>query len=61
MMSVFCSKTLILAAECWKCIPKTQISKFYQGACPKTPLEAREGASFFHLRLLQSFCYLIKP
>ena len=66
MMSVFCSKTLILAPECWKCIVRVLDFKNFPrgwgggggGVSPWTALET--GANFFHLHLLQSFCHLLK-
>ena len=61
-MSVSCSKTLIFAPECWKCILRgTDFINFPGGGggvCPWTTLET--GVSFFRLCLLQSFCHLLK-
>ena len=63
MMSVFCSKTLIFAPECSKCILRgldfiNFPGGWGGGVCPWTALET--GVSFFHLYLLQSFCHLLK-
>ena len=62
MMSVFCSKTLIFAPECSKCILRhLDVINFPGGGgglCPWTALET--GVSFFHLHLLQSFCHQLK-
>ena len=64
MMSVICSKALILAPEFSKCILRhLDFINFLAGGgggglCPWTALET--GVSFFHLHLLQSFCHQLK-
>ena len=62
MMSVFCSKTLIFAPECSKCILRhLDFINFLGGGgglCPWTAVET--AVSFFHLHLLQSFCHQLK-
>ena len=68
MMSVFCSNTLIFAAECWKCILRGPDFKLFpEGHAPRPPqgvplglASHAYGVSFFLLRLLQSFCHLLK-
>ena len=51
MMSVFCSKTIIVAPECWKCILRGPDFKIFPGgACLKDPLKTRAfGTHKFHL------------
>ena len=60
-MSVFCSKTLIFAPECWKCILRGPGFKIFPvtsefGHWQVVPLPQ----VFFLLHLLQSFCHLLK-
>ena len=57
MMSVCCSKTLIFAPECWKCILKGLDFENFLG---DMPLECpRNKCEFFHLFLIQSFYHLL--
>ena len=60
-MSVSCSKNLIFAPECWKCILRgldfINFPGGGGGVCPLTTLET--GVSFFHLCLLQKFGHLL--
>ena len=69
MMSVFCSKTLILVPECWKCILRGPDFKIFLGEHAPRPQETCTfGACksrlwhkfFFLLGLLQSFWHLLK-
>ena len=58
MMSVCCSKTLIFAPECWKCILKGLDFENFLG---DMPLECpRNKCEIFHLFLMQSFYHLLK-
>ena len=59
MMSVFCSKTLIFAPECWKCILKGLDFENFLGDLPLECLRNR-CEFFFHLFLIQIFCHLLK-
>ena len=54
MMSVFCSRMLKMYSK------RPRFHKFSRGGgvCPWTALET--GVSFFRVRLLQSFCHLLK-
>ena len=38
MMSVFCSKTLIFAPECWKCIQRGPDFNNFRGDMPSDPV-----------------------
>ena len=51
MTSVFCSKTIIVAPECWKCILRGPDFKIFPGgACLKTPLKTHAfGTHKLHL------------
>ena len=73
MLSVFCSNTLILAPECWKCILRCPDFKIFPGGMPP---DFPSNLSFRHLQVvpwvlsgtilsflyhqLQSFCHLLK-
>ena len=59
MMSLFCSKTLIFAPECWKCNLKGLDFENFLG---DMPLECPRNRCkfFFGFFLIQSFCYLLK-
>ena len=58
MMSVFCSETLILAPERWKCIVRGLDFENFPG---DMPLECPRNRCKFFLSLpIQSFCHLLK-
>ena len=59
MMSVCCSKTLIFAPECWKCILKGLDFENFLGDCMLLECP-RNTCEIFHLSLIQSFYHLLK-